>query len=118
MHPAASIGRRSGATASIRRLRQIRADNLESTKDYRQESSAKPLAVAAPPGESKTMSALFFSSGVRFSTELAVGMRMFITERQYALADFLQSCLSCSIMSSTNMLLSKAADFLVLQMGF
>lgn len=36
---------------------------------------------------------------------------------QYALADFLQSCLSCSIMSSANMALSKAADFVVLQMG-
>jgi hypothetical protein len=48
MHPAASIGRRSGATASIRRLRQIRADDLESIKDYRQAHQLEPVEPTEP----------------------------------------------------------------------
>jgi len=36
---------------------------------------------------------------------------------QYSLADFLQSLLSCSIMASANLLVSKD-DIVVVQMGF
>ena len=48
MHPTATIGRRSGASKSIRSLEQIRAGNLGAIEDKRQAHRMEPVEPTKP----------------------------------------------------------------------